>query len=472
MAQFSFPIRLNRRTIKAKLLFFILCLFAPLRFGYTLLAQTPDTAAPDFFIEAEIDNPTPYLGQQVTYVVRRYQATEFPNQPHYEDHPFAGFWDTPLIQRPSYTTTLNGRDYLVHPTYLALFPTRPGPLTIEPARLIIPGDGPEQDTVLESEAIQVEVKPLPPDAPTYFNGAVGQFEISANFDRPTGQVDQLLTLIVEIEGYGNIAALNSPIIPTLPNWRLLGQLSLPEAEIPLSKDKAQGKRRFEWPVAPAEPGQQFFPPITFSYFDPESASYQTIRTDSIGVVIAPVEESTIFTSPPLILKQEVKRLSSDIRHIKPVPANLEIDERASPSSWWVWGCLALPILAVSGAWFWQRWQTERLADTPQARRRRARQRAKKALAQPTADTYGLIREVLLDYLSAKLGQPVAGLTSDRLAVLLAKAQIDPQLIGRVQSLLERAEAGRFAPLTDEASLVHSLPAGARVLIDDLEEAFS
>ena len=453
-----------------------IAVFSTISFAYTALiqAQTPDAAAPDFFIEAEIDNPTPYLGQQVTYMLRRYQAVEFPNRPYYEDRPFAGFWDTPLIQRPSYTTTLKGREYLVHPTYLALFPALSGLLTIEPARLIIPADGPEQDTILESGAIQVEVQSLPPGAPMDFNGAVGQFEISAKLDSSEGQVDQPLTLIVEVKGSGNIAALNSPTIPVLQNWRLLGQNKTPEPELVLSKEKAQGKRRFEWQVVSDEPGQQFYPAISFSYFDPETDSYQTIRTDPINVVINPLEGAApARPNPPVVLQQKVRRLSSDIRHIKPVPASLEVDRQASSAQLLGWSCVTLPFLAIAGAWFWQRQQTERRSDTPPARRRRARQQAKKALArQPAADTYGLIREVLLDYLSAKLGQPVAGLTSDRLAALLNSTQIDPQLIDRVQILLDRADAGRFAPLAGEETSPRSLLAGARVLIDDLEEAFS
>lgn len=66
-------------------------------FAAQVQSQTPEAAAPDFFIKAEVENTNPYLGQQVTYIVSRYQAIDFPNPPHFEEHPFTGFWHTPLF---------------------------------------------------------------------------------------------------------------------------------------------------------------------------------------------------------------------------------------------------------------------------------------------------------------------------------------------------------------------------------------
>jgi len=449
-------------------------------FSQLILAQTPEsegTSPPDFFLEAEVDNQTPYRGQQITYVVRRYQAIEFPNQPYFEDHPFTGFWDTPLIQRPSYTTTISGREYVVRPTYLALFATLPGPITIPPAKLIIPGDGPEADIVIESEPIDIQVRPLPENAPANFQGAVGQFEIKANFDKPESQVDSPISLITEISGTGNIHNLPNPLIPNLEHWHLLGApMNSVTTDIPLSKEKVKGTRRFEWPIVPTQSGQQFFPVIRFSYFDPETESYHSIRTDPISINILPDPNTSTFTSPIAESRQELRHFISDIRHIKPVPTTLDTKSTLSKvRTLGFWSCVIFPVLVVSSTWFWQNWRRRYLADTPDARRRRAKYRAKNVLVgaqQPNANPYTTVRKALIGYLSDKLEQPITGLTSDQLKGLLNEALLSPELAERVHTLLNRVDTGRFAPVTDEQTTSRSLIASARVLIDDLEKFFS
>jgi hypothetical protein len=479
--------KLSKGTSKPAIIIIVLALFILLlaltAFEPVILAQSEGNEklqAPDFFIEAEVDNLTPYVGQQITYSLRRYQATEFPNQPHYEKHPLPGFWDIPLIQRPSYTTTLAGREYLVHPTHIALFPISAGSITIDPAKLIIPGDGPEADIVLPSEAINLQVQSLPAGAPRNFRGAVGQFEINAKFNTMESRADEVLSLIVEIKGNGNIETLLEPALPNLQHWSWPGT-TRPQAQVttnvPLSKDLVKGSRQFAWQVIPSQAGAQYFSAIRFSYFDPQTNTYRTISTDPIPITILPGENSSTFTGPLPGNKQEVRRLGGDIRHIKSVPVTLVKNGLAfrilgQPLTW---SCIILPLLAIGGAWFWQSWQQRQLADTPQARRRRARRTARKILAatqQANADAYTIVRQALTGYLSDKLNQPITGLTTDRLIELLHEVRLNPQLTRRIRTLLAQIDASRFAPSSGEQSTTPPVIASARTLIDDLEEFFS
>lgn len=440
------------------------------------LAQTPEgepARPPYFFIEAEVNYASPYLGQQIIYVASRYQALEFPNRPYYEDHPFTGFWNTPLIQRPLFTTTLDGLEYKVHQTHIALFATRPGPITLDPARLVIPSDGREADTILESQAIELFIKPLPDNAPPDFKGAVGQFDLSAWISSAEGEVNQPLTLILEIKGAGNIDTLVEPTLPDLPNWRLLE--SEMATETPLAREVVEGSRRFIWTLVPGRAGDQHIPALVFSYFDPVTERYHTLRTDPIPVTIQPNPAAILapHTSPPL--KQEIKRLGGDIRHIKPAPASLN-RIRLTPVSYLLLylSGLALPLLAIGAAWAWQEWQRYNLADTPQARRRRAYPQAKVLLAgarRSPGDPFVTARRALLDYLSAKLGQSLNGLTSDQLIARLERAQLDPTLVEAVAALLAQAEAGRFAPSSETPLSSQALLARTRRLIEDLERFF-
>jgi hypothetical protein len=439
------------------------------------LAQSPDRSAdpaPDFFIEAEVNNLEPYLGQQVIYTVTRYQAIDFPHPPYYEDHPFTGFWSTALIQRPPYTTTIAGRTYRVRQTHLALFPTRPGPVTLDPARLVIPGDIPENDLVLESQAISLEVRPLPANPPPDFKGAVGQFELKSHLNEAEGQVNQPMTLVVEISGAGNIETLSEPVLPNLANWRFLKSEVI--TNVPLAKEVVKGSRRFIWSVVPGRDGQQQIPAIAFSYYDPQTNTYQTISSEPILVTILP-DPVKGAASPALQPgpKQEVRLLGGDIRHIKPVPARLNTAEFTWETSLVFYGvCSLLPLWLVGGAWAWQKRRQQWLANTPEARRRRAGQQAKNLLARAQlskADSFVVIRQTLTNYLADKLNRPVAGLTSDQLIDLLETARLNPKLIQRVQDLLTQLEVSRFAPVAAGQSSTQALISEARALIDDLEK---
>ena len=446
------------------------------------LAQTPergDEAPPDYFIEVEVDNLEPYVGQQITYTLRRFQASELPEQPYYQDHPYAGFWSTPLQERPSYTTTIAGREYLVQPTHLALFPSIPGPLTISPTRLVIPGDQPAADKILESDPIYLNVQPWPQNSPTTFNGAVGRLEITAEFSQAEVEIDQPVRLVVTIKGTGNIGSISEPTIPVMQNWRFSrSSESQSTAEIPLTEHVVEGTRRFEWTLVPTEAGTQFFPGIEFTYFDPQTATYHSLRTDTISVIVRPLNGQSTLTSPIPRPEPGGRRFTSDIRHIKPVPAELSMMAGLStlrPPL--LLGCAVLPLLAVAGVWFWREQHRRRATDRPQARRKAARRRARKALTETQAmggDPNVAVRLALSGYLEDKLAQPITGLTSDQLVDLLNEQGLSPDLVSRVQALLDRVDAGRFAPVSDESASTRSISmiASTRVLIDDLERFFA
>jgi len=466
------PRRLGTLKIGVTLIFWGLLLLL----GQPLQAQTPPDEAvpPDFFIETAVDNLTPYVGQQITYRLHRYQARDFPGQPHYEDRPFDGFLELPLLQRPTFTATIGGREYRVHPTFLALFPNRPGPFTIEPARLVIPDETAGTETIIQSEPVNLQVRPLPPGAPEHFNGAVGQFEIEAWFDQPAIEVNQPVNLNVEIRGTGNIERLLPPEIPSLEHWYMAGALPMAQitTDLPLSKDTIEGTRRFQWPVAPTQAGEQFYPAIRFSYFDPLAGDYQSIRTDPIQILVRPSQAESTFTSPAPGLKLQVQRLSVDIRHIKPVPATLTTQSNFASLPLIYGLCAALPILAVSGIWLWQ--QRRQQAGTPRMRRQTARRQARKRLAaaQHASDAHTLVQQALTGYLADKLDRPIVSLTVDQLQRLFNQIQLDPRLAERIQALLARTEAGRFAPTTGQPETARTLIATARVLIDDLETFFA
>jgi hypothetical protein len=413
-------------------------------------AEMPDTlSGQDFYIEAEVDNPVPYLGEQIIYTFRLYQAANFFGQPDYKPPAFTDFWSSEIVSRPHYNIDSHGRQYLVSEIRTALFPANLGSIGIDPGTLIVPGGLFNPDIKLETNPVQVEVRPLPEGAPTDFTGAVGQFQIRATLNEEETKVNEPVTLLVEIEGTGNIQTLTEPELPELPGWRVFESQSTTRTES--GADKITGVRSFERLVVPGLAGEQSFPPISFSYYDPQVEAYQTIRTAPVPITIVPDETAT----PPAIAvevgedgKLSVERISNDIRHIKNAPTSLSPSESLLSTGWIVVGCVWIaPLLAVGGVFVWQRRLRRLRHDAAFARDQRARRDALRILAEA--------------------GQS-GGLTTAELVRLLKQARLEPDLIKRVEATLHQIDVGRFAPTSAEAP--DSILDETKKLIVDLEKS--
>jgi hypothetical protein len=402
----------------------------------------PDTTlyGQDFFVEAEVDNPTPYVNQQVIYTFRFYRPAQLvAGRPmDYQAPPFVDFWSNTTLSQPEYNTVAAGRHYLVTEIRTALFPAKPGQITIVPARLVIPAILFEPDIILETEPVVVEVQPLPAGAPADFSGAVGQFQIRATLSAVETKVDEPLTLEVIVEGAGNVEILSEPTLPEMEGWRYFE--SQTSTDVRAKEDVVYGLRSFERLIVPIRAGKYTVPPVAFSYFDPQDGAYHTVKSDPIYVTVLPAEGEP----PPL--PGAAAPLAGEIHPIKPVPATLEPAAFSLWGNGFYWACWGLPLVTVAGAWAWQSRRQRLAQDVGYARRKNARHLFEQILREKQADVYGLVQRALLGYLSDKLNRPTAGLTTAGLLELLRQeTQLEPALITQIEGLLTQIEANRFAP---------------------------
>ncbi|MCB0155824.1 MAG: protein BatD [Anaerolineae bacterium] len=435
--------------------------------------NVPSLAAPNgldqqnLFVEAVVDNPTPYLGQQILYTFRFYQAIDFPinlgGRLDYQAPAFTDFWSQTLAQ-PQYTTQVGERTYTVTEVRTALFPAGLNEIVIKPARLVVPGGLFNPDVVLETDPVVVNVRSLPPGAPADFNGAVGQFELRAELDKNTVQVDDTVTLHLQIEGAGNIDALTEPDLPELAGWRLFESDVF--TRLDPRDDQVYGTRQFERLLVPAQPGEFTIPAISFSYYDPQAEAYQTSTTEPLAVTVLPGEGEFAELAEP------ADPAVAELRELKPVPASLRTTQFFSLTNPVYWLCWLIPLLIVGMIYVFQTQRQRLISDTGYARRLQAKRLADQTLnssAETNRDVYATAHRALLGYLSDKLNRPTTGLTTAALAEVLDQEGIERGLIERISVILRQIEISRFAP--SEEAAAQSLLHDTRHLINDLEKFF-
>jgi hypothetical protein len=421
-----------------------------------------------------VDNPTPYVGQQVDYVFRFYQAVNLWGEPQYQAPAFTGFWSEPEPNEGRLQAQAAGRVYQVTEVRTVLFPSVVGPVTIEPANLTIPGSLFRSGRTLQTRPVELDVRPLPAGAPVGFHGAVGQFALGATVDANETRVNEPLTWQVTLSGRGNLNAAPDPVWPEISGWRSFESQAAVHTEV--REGRLVGSREYERLLVPSREGQFAIPPLEYVYFDPDAGQYQVLRTEPIPVSVAPGDPSAVAEYVPAAGdpagEGAVEQLASDIRHLKPVPDRLASAGSPITGSGLYWAAWVFPIVGALGYFVWQRRQRYWENNLNLARSSQARKKARKALAQArkrAEDAYNTAGLILTNYLSDKLDRPVAGLTHQALAELMAGHGVTTDLIERAQVILVSSELGRFAPGADDPDHARSLLKEVELLIAALEK---
>ena len=417
-----------------------------------------------FLVSASVDDPSPYVGQQITYTFRYLSSLGFFARPQgYEPPEFTGFWHRQDPFWREIRDIVGTQRYRGMEVNTLLFPAIEGAVTIEPSSITVPPSVFRRGRTLETDPVELEVRPLPEGGPDDFRGAVGDYNVAARITSGAARANEPLTLALYITGRGNLEGLAAPELPELFGWRSFDGES--SANTQVTDGDLVGIRTVERVYVPSAPGAFTIPPVPFSFFDPFQEEYRTVVTEPIPLAVAP---STGQEAPPLISdRDEVERLGSDIRHIKPVPG--ELRPVATPITGDFayrlgWAAPLAAIALAAGLKLYGRRRRDPVMEKKRAAYRNAMNaiESQGAAASP-ADFAGA---VLAAYLGDVLGQAVAGMTRAELAETLTGHGIDKPLVDRVLDAMSLSEDAKFAPGIDPAG--DDLLEEVRRLLADLE----
>lgn len=434
--------------------------------------QTAAIGKDDYFVRVEVSDRNVYEQEGFLVTFKLYAArmcglnnAKFPE--------YEGFLAQEIEQKdPQWSQDhYNGRNYYtVVLKQTVLYPQRPGKLTIDSGRFDAVITVPTQrkirsifddfmdaydkvQKVLVSSPVTIDVKPLPSGKPASFSGAVGNFSMTSDINSTNVKTNDAVTIKLKISGNGNIKLIKNPEVVFPNDFDIFD----PKVETDLKTTTAgvSGSKTIEYMAIPRYAGDFEIPAIAFSYFDPKSGSYKTLKSDAYKLHVEQGEGGS-GTSPVVSNfsnKESVKYLGKDIRYLKVKDFNFIANNDIFFGSFMYYMCYLVPAILFIVFFFIYRKQVKENSNIALVRTKKANKIAVKRLKNAgklmkenkKEEFYDEVLRALWGYLSDKLNIPQASLTKDNVETELAKYGVDSTLTNEFMDILNTCEFARYAP---------------------------
>ena len=444
----SFEIRLDGKVTKSR----------PIYVSVSKRSKNSKQTA-QFFVEANIDNVTPYRGEQVilTYTLfTRVDVTGFDERmPRYK-----GFWVEELFSPTKLQlrkVQKNGLQY--HAATIkksALFPTKSGNITIDPmvATISVRDDkrnsfsvfgSPSKQHTISTKKITLNVKPLPDNKDGYISAVVGKWNIKANIDRTNVMQDEALTIKVHLTGNGNLKSVD--ILP----YEFPENFEVFDPKVTINNSKSQlkiaGEKIIEYVVIPRSVGEIMLPSFEIKYFDNIINKWKIIRSKPIKLSIAENKKSKSGTVG--LSKEEVQLVGKDIRFMDESEPNWQKNNSGIlDKNTLILATVALFLFFLPSV---INMRQSHLKNTIGDRASRRALKDSVAMLKSIDDSsllvYGSIHQAIIVYINSKTGQKLAEYSIGDIISIFEIHSLSYTSRDSLKNIMERGQAVRYAPVS-------------------------
>src|SRR5699024_2379661 len=395
--------------------------------------QADGAKNPDIFLQMEVSDAQPVVGQQIIANVVLYfqdglQVNSYQPIPGWKAE---GFWKEKLNdnQRPKTETTIrNGVRYRrARLLQFALFPTKSGELKLGTYEVDVSvhstrsrgnafssffgnfGNNRKQID-LKTDPVTINVKSLPQtDSSSYF-GAVGDFNISRKIDSQEIMQGETIEITTAIKGAGNLPLLSKP------TYQLPDGLEVYEpqetSDINHSHNRISGTKTFKDIIVGRKPGEYIIPSKEVVYFDPKKNEYIPTKLASLHF--------NVKRNPNKIASNS----GQDGQAVTPITGLttwITPQSKSLLSYWWFWLGIISPVLILGFA-YWRKYYLDRMAtDRSFLRSQKAAVNASERLEEAVnlsrdgrlKPAYNKLRKALTGFIGDRLNLPEAGLSNQQ-----------------------------------------------------------
>jgi hypothetical protein len=424
---------------------------------------------------AEVSKSRPYLNEGIYVVYKLFLSptVNIRNWRPLDDPKFEGFWsqNINIDQLELKEGEFGGQPYrYVELRKTVLYPQKTGELKIEPLSLSVSVEVPTDrrdffgrrmyDVVeknFSANTRTIEVQPLPEEGkPAGFSGAVGEFEFNVKANKRELDAQTSLELTSEVTGRGNLKLFNLPKIQTPSSFEVYE----PERNenVRTSSLGMRGSLSEKYTVIPEFKGDYVIQPTTFSYFNPRTASYETLQSDAINIKVnsgpeRPKETQVASGNEPNSPRNIISSKST-FNYIKLNTDLKEKDQTQFFQSPLYWTLFFLPFLSIPFMLIFGKVQN-REVNKNEVQLKRANKLAKRYLSEAKKNIgdsqtfYESLERALHNYMKARLKIQTLDMQKDKIKELLSAKGVSEETTKAFLKLLESCELARYTPTVTE-----------------------
>ncbi len=446
--------------------------------------QARGSEAEEVFLQLEVNKTEAYLGEQIILDLKLYTSLQIEGYDIPEEPDYQGFFAQEIMRPASNTLqeVVNGKQYTtVILRRIALYPQQTGVQTIQPMRIYLAAVEDKdrnrsifyrntQTIQYTTNSLSIEVKPLPPNAPAGFNGAVGKLDFQASADRKVATTDEAVSILLLISGKGDVKRIQPPPLVLSDSFEVYAP-KVVEDKMEEYQGDILAKKTIEYLVLPKYPGFYTIAP-SFTYFDTESGRYVTLGA---GPFPLSVRQGTDRHEAKKTTEEDAGQVLSDIRFIKS-SASLKQKGADFVGSPVFWSLTALPLAAFLGIFFFRKMQDKQKGtDMGLLKSRQAGKEARKRLSKArellsAADSrafYDEVSKAALGYVCDKLSIPLSQLTRENITEKLQSLKVSASLIEDFEKIIQTCEMALFAGM-DNSEDMQSIYERAIAVISGIE----
>lgn len=423
---------------------------------------------------AEVSNPKPFLNEGISIVYKLYYSPQInvTNVGEIETPEFENFWSQNIkiprlqIERGSY----NGESYnYVTWKKTVLYPQKTGRLEILPLSLDVSVDVPTNRRDFFGNRIYsqvskkitagrrvIQVSELPDNAPSSFNGAVGDFDIELTTTKTDLNASESLQATIKISGKGNLKLFSPPSIEAPSSLEKYD----PEYTENVSTNLAgmNGNISNTYTLVPQFQGKYPISSVDFTFFNTSLKKYETLKTKEIIVNV--LEGPTLLTekvdpqnstTPSNILPS-----INQFKFIKTKPNLVNINSSSFINSTYFYIIIFLPffIIILTVIFFKSKKITD--SDLKKYKSISANKLARKYLfeAKKNLDKkdmfYVSLEKAMHNFLKSKLSIETSDYSKERIQDLLKNRNVDDDTQKLFIRLIENCEFARYTPASNVA----------------------
>jgi hypothetical protein len=399
-----------------------------------------------------------------------------------------------MVEGQKHQTQIGNSVYTVIPILFPLRAIKTGSFTLGPATVTLvvslPSSNRRRDVFdpfgmfeqnerkqlsLATEPQSVQALPLPQEnVPPGFNGAVGSYNLSLTAGPTNLTAGDPITVKLQLSGRGTIDTLNLPEQAAWKDFKTYPPTTKVDTRDSLG---LEGTKTFEQIVVPQSADIKELPPISFSFFDPETKSYRTLTQPALPLLVRPggtVSAPTVVSSS----RSGQAETPPAAQDIVPNKQRLGVLAQVAPplveQPWFV-ALQGVPVLAFFSALVWRK-RTDSLANNPRLRRQReVTQTVRDGLGQmrqlaaqnKSDEFFATLFHLLQEQLGERLDLPATAITEAVVEDRLRPGGVPEDILNSLQETFNTCNLVRYAPIKSSQELAAIIPK-FEVLLDQLK----